>query len=162
MGRRLDGWRALNWRERRRLVACVVGLASLHAALAVLGYQRTRKLVEYCSQHPQPRAATAQEITDAKALAQLAAIASHHGAVEATCLRRSLLLLGWLRRSGLRPRLQLGVKEHAGPFLAHAWIELEGQRLLALDDDYQAFVRIDSTHPGNTNPQDPTSDQRLN
>ena len=77
----------------------------------------------------------------AKALAELAAIAGQHGAVEATCLRRSLLLHGWLRWRGLRPTLHLGVTERAGPFLAHAWVELEEQRLLASDEGYHPFRR---------------------
>ncbi|MBE2261869.1 MAG: lasso peptide biosynthesis B2 protein [Burkholderiaceae bacterium] len=145
MGRRLDGWRALDWRQRRRLAACVLGLAGMHAALALFGYERTRRMVERGSQHPQPRAATEAEIADARDLARLAAIASRHGAVEATCLRRSLLLHGWLRRRGLRPALQLGVKEREGSFQAHAWIELEGQRLLPSDEGYKPFGRVDDT-----------------
>jgi len=141
MGHRLDGWLALDWPERRRLIACTVGLACMHAALAIFGYARTRKTVERWTRHPHPRAATETEIAGAKAMARLAAIAGRHGAVEATCLRRSLLLHGWLRRRGLRPALQLGVMERPGPFQAHAWIELEGQRLLPSDEGYRPFDR---------------------
>ena len=148
MGRRLEGWRALDWRQRRRLLACALGLGCMHATLAVLGYTRTRKLVERASQHPHPRAASAEEIADAQALAWLAAIASRHGAVEATCLRRSLLLHGWLRWRGLRPVLHLGVKERQGPFQAHAWVELDGQRLLPGDEGYRPFDHAGSRPQG--------------
>ena len=141
MGQRLDRWNALTWHQRRRLAACAVGLACIHASLAVLGYARTRRLVERASRHHQPRPATAAEIAAAKALAELAAIAGQHGAVEATCLRRSLLLHGWLRWRGLRPTLHMGVTERPGPFLAHAWVELEDQRLLASDEGYHPFRR---------------------
>lgn len=137
---RLAGWRALDWRERAHLMACAVGLSVMHAALAMFGYERTRKVVERISRHPQPRTATEAEIADAKSLAHLAAVAGRHGVVEATCLRRSLLLYAWLRRRGLRPVLQLGVVERKGPFQAHAWIELEGQRLLPSDEGYRPFV----------------------
>ena len=123
-----------------------MGLACIHASLAVLGYARTRRLVERASRHHQPRPATAAEIADAKALAELAAIAGQHGAVEATCLRRSLLLHGWLRWRGLRPTLLLGLPTNApapaaGDFSAHAWVELEDQRLLASDEGYRPFRR---------------------
>ena len=80
------------------------------------------------------------DIADAKALAELAAIAGRHGMVEATCLRRALLLYAWLRWRGLRPVLLLGVMERGGPFQAHAWVELEGERLLPSDAGYRPFA----------------------
>ena len=46
MGRRLAGWRALNWRERGLLALRAVGLTGIHAALALLGYRRTHRVVE--------------------------------------------------------------------------------------------------------------------
>ena len=137
---RLSSWHALTWRERMRLVACAAGLGVMHAALAVFGYKRTRKAVERISRHPQPRTATEAEITDAKSLAHLAAVAGRHGMVEATCLRRALLLYAWLRWRGLRPVLLLGVMERDGPFQAHAWVELEGERLLPSDAGYRPFA----------------------
>ena len=140
MGHRLERWRALDWRQRRRLLGCSLGLAVIHASLAVAGYTRTRAAIERLSQHRQPRTASAAELADARDLARLAAIAGRHGAVQATCLRRSLLLLGLLRRRGLRPVLHLGVKEREGPFQAHAWIELEGSPLLPGDAGHRSFV----------------------
>lgn len=143
MGRRLDRWRTLDGRERRRLLGCIVGLPLVHAGLAIFGYKRMRSAVERWSQHPAPRPANAEEVADAQALARLAAIAGRRGMVEATCLRRSLLLYGWLRRRGLRPQLQLGVPESTVPrdkFEAHAWVELEGIRLLPGDADYRPFA----------------------
>ncbi len=148
MGRRLARWRALDWRDRGRLSACAVGLGIVHASLALLGYARTRRVVESLSWHPGPHRADAGEIEDARALAQLAAIAGRHGLVETTCLRRSLLLYGWLRRRGLQPVLQLGVGEHTGPFQAHAWIELEGVALLPGDAGHRAFTRPAHPAPG--------------
>ena len=147
MGHRLQRWRALDWRQRLRLVGCSLGLALVHASLALAGYARTRAMIERFSNHPYPRAATAAERADARDLARMAAIAGHHGAIEATCLRRSLLLLGLLRRRGLRPVLHLGMKEREGPFQAHAWIELEGSPLLPGDTGHRAFTAAASA-PG--------------
>ncbi|KAF1695320.1 lasso peptide biosynthesis B2 protein [Pseudoxanthomonas koreensis] len=142
MGRRLARWREMDWRDRRRLLGCVAGLWPLHASLAVLGYARTRRLVERLSMHPSPQPASEADLADARALARLAASAGLHSLGEAACLRRALLLYGWLRRRGLRPVLQLGVPAHAdGPFRAHAWVELEGAPLLTSDAGYLPFAR---------------------
>ena len=103
MGRRLQRWRALDGRDRWRLIGCVVGLLFVHASLAVFGYGRTRRMIERVSRRTPARAATPAEIADAQALARLAASAGANALGEATCLRRALLLHGWLRRRGLRP-----------------------------------------------------------
>ena len=145
MGRRLQRWRALDGRDRWRLIGCVVGLWFVHASLAVFGYGRTRRMIERVSRRTPARAATSAEIADAQALARLAASAGANALGEATCLRRALLLHGWLRRRGLRPALLLGLPTNApapaaGDFSAHAWVELEGVPLLESDAGYRPFV----------------------
>ena len=140
MGNRWARWRSLSWRDRGYLLVCVHGLAVIHGLLACFGYKRTHKLVEFLTRRNVTHAANPAEIAEARALAHIAAIASRHGMVEATCLRRSLLLHGWLRRRGLRPSLRFGVSPQGGPeFEAHAWIELEGVRLLRGDEAYRPF-----------------------
>ena len=145
MGRRLQRWRALDARDRWRLTGCVVGLWFMHASLAVFGYGRTRRMIERGSLRTPTRAASAAEIADAQALARLAASAGANALGEATCLRRALLLHGWLRRRGLQPALLLGLPANAaapapGDFSAHAWVELEGVPLLESDAGYRPFV----------------------
>ena len=145
MGRRLQRWRALDERDRWRLIGCVVGLWFVHASLAVFGYGRTRRMIERVSRRTPARAATSAEIADAQALARLAASAGANALGEATCLRRALLLHGWLRRRGLQPALLLGLPANAaapapGDFSAHAWVELDGVPLLESDAGYRAFV----------------------
>ena len=145
MGRRLQRWRALDARERWRLIGCVIGLWCVHASLAVFGYGRTRRMIERVSRRTPARAATSAEIADAQALARLAASAGANTLGEATCLRRALLLHGWLRRRGLRPALLLGLPANApapapGDFSAHAWVELDGVPLLESDVGYRPFV----------------------
>ena len=145
MGRRLQRWRALDGRDRWRLIGCVVGLWFVHASLAVFGYGRTRRMIERVSRRTPARAAMSAEIADAQALARLAASAGANALGEATCLRRALLLHGWLLRRGLRPALLLGLPTNApapaaGDFSAHAWVELEGVPLLESDAGYRPFV----------------------
>lgn len=141
MGRRLDRWRALSWCDKGRLPICVLVLWILHAGLTLFGYGRTRRMVERLSRHPAPRQASPGDIANARTLAVLTAIAGRYALPgDASCLRRSLLVHGGLRRRGLRPVLQLGTKEHQGPFQAHAWVELEGDRLLPSDEGYRPFA----------------------
>ena len=140
MGRRLAGWRALTWRERGLLVLCTIGLTMIHAALALLGYRRTRRAIEALSHRRSTRPASTEDLLAAQRLARLSAIAGRHGPAQATCLRQSLFLYGWLRRRGLQPALHLGVIERDGPFQAHAWVELDGTRLLPGDTGHRPFA----------------------
>lgn len=142
MRRRLTRWRELDGRGKRRLLGCMAGLPLVHVALAAFGYKRTRSAIERLSRHPARRAASEAELADARALAELAAVAGRRNVIETTCLRRSLLLYGWLRRMGLQPVLQLGIPENptpGTPFEAHAWVELEGAPLLKADNDFLPF-----------------------
>lgn len=136
-------WQALitlGHADRLRLLASVLGLPIIHGLLAVAGYGRVRRWLEQWTARPGARAADARDLERARALARLVAIAGRRGAVEATCLRQSLLLFAWLRRRGLRPTLQLGVADRTGGFQAHAWVELEGHALLQRDAGYRPFV----------------------
>ena len=144
MRRSLQRWRALGARERCRLIGSVIGLWGVHVCLALFGYGRTRRMIERHTSHPTPRPATAAEITDAQALARLAASAGNNTLGEGTCLRRALLLYGWLRRQGLDPELHLGIPEAASraALRAHAWVELEGVPLLESDAGYRAFSKM--------------------
>ena len=148
MGRRLERWRALSGGDQARLLACVAGVWAIHLGLAVAGYARMRRGVERGSRHRQPRKATQDELTQARTLARLAAIAGRYALGDATCLRRSLLLYGWLRRRGLQPVLQLGVAATAAPgqaFQAHAWVELDGELLSPADAGHRPFTANAST-----------------
>ena len=130
----------LSWRDKRRLLTCTALLPLIHAALALFGYRRTHKLLDAATRRRTSHSASASEIEDARALARLASIAGRHGPVEATCLRQALLLTAWLQRKGLQPTLQLGLPQqaHAG-FHAHAWVELDGARLLDSDVGFKSF-----------------------
>ncbi len=49
----------------------------------------------------------------------------------ATCLKKSLILLRVLRKRGIPAELRLGVRKVDEDFSAHAWIECAGRTLLA-------------------------------
>lgn len=139
----IQRWHSLDARSRWRLMGSAAAVRLVHLLLALCGYARTKRLIEYCSRHPRPHNASPSEIADAKKMAILSVIAGRRGPFETSCLRRSLFLYGWLRRRGLRPRLQLGVPPSIAEgkrFEAHAWVELEGVRLLNSDAGYQPFA----------------------
>lgn len=138
-GRHLDSWGALPWGERRQLVLCTLGVALVHAGLALTGYRKTRRSIEVLSHCPNRRSPDPTDLEAARRLAQLVSIAGRHGPVKASCLRQSLFVYGWLRRRGLDPCLQLGLKPSEGLIQAHAWVELAGQHLLADDAGFQTF-----------------------
>jgi hypothetical protein len=50
--------------------------------------------------------------------------------LNATCLKKSLVLLRVLRRRGHAAELRLGVGRVDGTFASHAWVECGDQRLL--------------------------------
>ena len=137
MGHRLRVWRTLSARDRLRLATCAALLPMIHASLALMGYRRTRIAIEALTRRCARRPADETAIENARALARLADIAGRHGAVEATCLRQSLLVYGWLRLRALTPELELGAAE--APRRFHAWVELEGTRLLPGDEAFRPF-----------------------
>ena len=141
MGTRWNAWLALRAADKMRLLACVVGVAIVHASLAARGFVRTRRSIEALTRRRRPREASPHDLAAARQLARLAATAGRRGPVAATCLRQALLVHGWLRLRGLQPALQLGPTDIGTlQFQAHAWVELDGQRLLPVDAGHRAFV----------------------
>lgn len=130
--RRLEQWRSLAPGERRLLLRLAVLLPLIGAALRLLGYNRSRTLLERLSQPskrripPDPTAPTADT---AQRIARLVSIAANHGPYRATCLRQSLALWWLLRRRGIPAALRIGVRKEQGELQAHAWVEHDGQAL---------------------------------
>ena len=132
MRRRLEQWLALAPWERRLLVGTLLLLPAIGAALRLMGFNRTRGLLErYAQPTPKPGVAGgppgAQET--AQRIARLVAIAASRGAYRATCLRQSLALWWLLKRRGIDTQLRIGVRKEGGALLAHAWVEHEGAPL---------------------------------
>ena len=79
------------------------------------------------------RAPSKRDVIAANDLAQLAQIAGRRGFGRATCLPQALAVYGAIRRRGLTPVIQIGVRKHNGSFEAHAWVELAGIALAQND-----------------------------
>jgi hypothetical protein len=149
--RRFEQWRSLAPGERRLLLRLAVLLPLIGAALRLLGYNRSRALLERLSQpseRPIPVDPTAAAAETAQRLARLVSIAANHGPYRATCLRQSLALWWLLRRRGIPAELRIGVRKEQGEFQAHAWVEHLGQTLndgKGVAAIYSAFDRVDPT-----------------
>lgn len=136
---RFARWRALNWRDKRRLFVLALVLPTVHLALALFRYQRVRGWLERASANRQQIACTPAVQADAQRLAELAAIAGRRGAIAASCLRQSLLVWWWLRQRGLSPQLRIGTLGSGEAFAAHAWVELDGVALAQADLQHRPF-----------------------
>jgi hypothetical protein len=121
---RLRGWLVLSGPERRTFLALLLVLPLIHVALASAGYLRTRRWLERISERSPRHEPDTEELAYARRLTELAAIAGRRGLVAATCLRQSLLVYTLLRRRGLDPELQIGVRKDGAGFEAHAWVSL--------------------------------------
>ena len=104
------------------VIACGLLLIGLKLALALLGFTRTRRLVEAYTCRP-PVLPPVPMLRVAE-LERVVALAAAFCPGRALCLEQSLMLHALLRRAGVVSRLRLGVQPH--PFAAHAWIEVDG------------------------------------
>jgi hypothetical protein len=129
MSGRFARWRELPTGERWLLLGLMGGLMAIAVLLRVFGVVRARRWLEGFPQNAAPRQANSDDLRTAQRLAHLADIAGRRGAINATCLRQSLLIYWLLRRRGLAPELKIGVRKEEGRFDAHAWVELQGVAL---------------------------------
>ena len=135
---RLHRWRSYFSRPGDFITFLAIGAALLRAprTLARRGLPRTlAKLDARSGPRLGSRADQVAVIARAQRLAFYADVWLRRLGLANPCLRRTLVLFGWLRRAGLPVRFCLGV--WAGPALSaddaldgHAWLELHGQPFL--------------------------------
>jgi hypothetical protein len=59
------------------------------------------------------------------------------------CLQRSLLVVWMLRRRGLPCQLRIGASRTRDALLAHAWVEINGERLYGSPLECQALLPVE-------------------
>lgn len=129
MRRRLEKLRALAPWEWRLLAVLVLLLPTVGAALRLIGFNRTRVLLDRSSepaQKPGARGGSSEPNDTARRIARLVAIAASRGGYRANCLRQSLALWWLLKRRGIDTELRIGVRKQGNALQAHAWVEHEG------------------------------------
>jgi tetrahydromethanopterin S-methyltransferase subunit D len=106
---------------------CRAQVALLWATVLV----RTRPaghLVRHAPAAGAPAAAPESVVREARMLALAVGRAAEHGPIRAACLVRSVALQRLLQRRGITgSRIQIGVRMNEGRFVAHAWVEWNGE-----------------------------------
>ena len=133
--------RALTPDQRRQLAVAAWMLPIIKLALAVIGFERTRRwLITERPRVPETWPAE-QGIIWAQNTAAAIALAGPRWWIRATCLPQALLLQRMLKRRGLDGELHIGARKRDGVFEAHAWVSLSGVELGSGSMDHQAFLR---------------------
>jgi Transglutaminase-like superfamily len=122
-------------RDQRPSVLRVLGLlAWTRVSLKVLGFRRTIRFARWRGQ----RAGIRAPRSTPAAIARAVTVAGAFFPGRAVCLEQSVTLFQVLRRLGHQAELRIGVQPY--PFLAHAWVEHDGQPVLESEDNIQRFV----------------------
>lgn len=118
----------LSRQDRNRLCQATVFLPIIHWGLILLGYARLRAGLEKLipRKHEHYFLSELEMLQSARDIARVISIAAQHGIYRATCLRRSLLLWGFLRREGIDGDICFGVRRVNDRLEAHAWVEVWG------------------------------------
>ena len=134
-------WRAfwkLSLAERCLLCRAWVLLPMTMAAIRVMGFRWTQRVLGSADQGPSGR----RNLTQAMALARIVHGTANHHLFQTSCLVRSLVLSRLLRSQGLLATLRIGVAKPDGALAAHAWVEHAGVALAESgtpSDNYAPF-----------------------
>ena len=138
--RKIAAWQALASWEKRALVALSAHLHLIWVRLRVTRFDHLHHWHErHLNGDAKPMPHGCSDLDFARRSAELIEICARHGLYHANCLHQSLVLCAWLRRYGLAPELRVGITPDAGPFQAHAWVELNQVLLNRNPDGYLPF-----------------------
>lgn len=91
---------------------------------------------------------TREKLAAARHLHRLVGWAAHLHILPMTCLVQSLSLRWMLRRRGIASSLKIGATREAGVVRAHAWLEMDGEKIGESEDVNGIFhVLTRSTSP---------------
>lgn len=153
MNRTLAPWqersrkfRALPPEQRALILRAATRQCLALAGLRVVGFRRTKRLIERFSLPPEgrsfPAASPAQE--RAGQIVRAAQSVERNLPIRPNCLERSLALWWMLRLEGFPAELRIGARKGARGFEAHAWVEWDGQVLNDSADVHQHYARFDA------------------
>ena len=112
--------RALDWHDRWSFFRAWAWLCLAKSALATVGLRRALTIIAG------ERGPVAGNGADSRRDAKWIPIAARYVPGGASCLVRSLGLVGVLRRRGIRAELRIGVGDTRPALEAHAWVEVDG------------------------------------
>ena len=118
------------------LVEAMLLVAASKLLLGIFGFERTWQWIQRMTGHL-PRLSGVDTAAVARAEYRVAMAAALYPG-RAACLERSLTLYWYLRRRGIGVDFRMGVQMY--PFLAHAWLELDGQAINDVPEHVRRFV----------------------
>jgi len=139
MLRRVRRFFELPPRDRALLVRARLQLSLASATLTLGGLRRATTLIDRLNPPAAPTSAV-DESARVRRTVELVDSASRFGP-GGTCLTRSLVLRGLLRRQGIESTVRMGVrKEHAVE--GHAWVEVAGHPINDTPDVHERYAPL--------------------
>ncbi len=143
-------WQRWAFHKIRKLSAKDWGIL-LEAYFTLIAAECARRLVparwllraakgRLSSREAGPQAWTLEQL---RRIAWLVEAAANRQPVTTRCLTRSIALSWMLARRGVRPALQIGVKNDSGKLQAHAWVEWQGHALQEPVNQAGEYVALD-------------------
>ena len=141
-------WWRLGRDERRALRHALLLVPAMHVAVRVVGFNRLQRWVATT-----PATGRPLSTTDALRVSVLGINrVKRFSLLTGNCLSQSLALERMLRRRGVGPALQLGVRLTGPKFEAHAWVEYDGRVLNGTQDVHTRFTPLAPTTSGKVEP----------
>ncbi len=105
-------------------------------ALRILPFKR---ILAFCQPLPPGRrnGSTAERSPSASRVVWLVEIAGRYAPVNATCLKKALILSWLLERRGIQTELRIGVARRDGTLIAHAWLDCDGRVIFGHEENEQ-------------------------
>lgn len=143
MRRRLaKGWQ-LPWRDKLVVLQVLLLLPAIALSLAVVGLVKTQRYLTWLlpKRANRERANRAGEnpLAQSQYLARIVNRTARYSPW-GNCLQRSLTLWFLLKCRGIDSDLRIGVRQQAGEFQAHAWLESDGQVINDHPHIHQTFI----------------------
>ena len=128
----LAKFRQLSGREKKLFWACWRLLPRILFKVRRMGANDTREWLTSQDLRKQVGGLLTEpsrKAEEAQNLARLVNVAARYGLFKVRCLERSLLIEALCQARGIDCELKFGVNNDGRPFMAHAWVELDGQPL---------------------------------
>jgi hypothetical protein len=123
-------------RQAPGVVKCVLLLATCDVALRLLGFARTMRMAHALA--GKREAEISDQLIRQTLKNIIVATAFYPG--RSKCLEQTVASFVLLRRRGARVRIRLGVQPY--PFVAHAWLEMNGQPLTESTETVARFALL--------------------
>jgi hypothetical protein len=145
----LTKFRQLPVPERKLLISAVFLLPITHFLLNSLGYLNLHRMIERLIPLGRGRESRSEEesVRVGKNVARIVSMAATHGFYRASCLPKSMVVLGLIRRQGLQGDVRFGVRMKQGLLEAHAWVEWQGIVINDQPDVSMRYTPLENSLP---------------